>query len=239
MLPSVSVDPGLDATATAAASLEADRRHTVAVFAACGLIPVAASVALGPGRFAPVAGLCFGAACAAGAHLTQSRHRLHLRRSRTLLAMAIGAVGQPLVALCVMLAVLFLGAVPPRRDFAPAEAPGFLVITAIGSALCAVLAAMAAALWANKIHRRTFVEMLVVAVLWPAVLFIGGALSGTALGNFLFPRSTFMLAHFGPGMTLAWHVPMAMLTGFWLSRHGARVHHQRQGAGEPPAPGGL
>jgi hypothetical protein len=201
---------------TAVAQPPSRRVRILSVYCLFGLAPVALSVALGPARFCAVAGLSFAMACAAATHLTQRRSALRPRRLRTLAAVAVGAVGQPLVSLLSVLALGLTGALPRQRSFAPLDAPGFLVTIGIGSAICALLAAASAAIWARAATMRMLVAMLVVGVCWPATLFLQAPIAETPLGPSLFPQA-YLLVPFGPAMTFAWHVPMAMLTGWWVS----------------------
>ena len=189
---------------------------TIPVFFLCGWAPVVLSAALGPERFSPVAGLSFALACAAATHLTQPRHRVELARRRTLAAIALGALGQPIIGVLAALVLAVTGPFPGRRIFGPLEFPRLIVIMAVASTLCALLAAAAAAIWALRTRPAVFAAMLAAGVAWPATLFLASPLSDTSMGRFLFPQA-FLLVPFGPAMTLAWHVPMATLTGCWMS----------------------
>lgn len=212
-------------TSTAAAAVaspvstfhRAAAHHVVLVFSLCGVIPVAASLILGPGRFSGASGATFSLACALAAYLTQSRHKLRLRHFETAFAVALGAVGQPLVSLVMLPIFLATHTLPRRHQISLREDFGFLVGTALASALCALLAAGAAAIWSRRIHPGVLAAMLIVALLWPLTLLLHDVAAGTALGERLVPMGVFLLVPFGPLMTLTWHVPMAALTGLWLA----------------------
>jgi len=214
-MPSSLMDRGPAVTPLAGRS--ARRAQIVRAFAACGFFPVLAALALGPGRFAPLAGLFFSLSCTVANYLTRPRQQLERTRTRTLLAIALGALGQPLVGFFVLLVLLIVRSVP-HRTFVASDAPGLLGALAVGSVLSAVLAIGAAALWARKVHRPALFAMLIVGLLWPLTLFLAIPLRAAPLGDVLFPADAFLLVAYGPAMTAAWHLPMATLTGWWLSR---------------------